>query len=158
MTRQEAGSAHLCAGRSNSRWPGVLEDLEYRPAKDGETELIYAAYSNAELRSEHRVDETNTTYNQVVLDAGWLLGWSRSEFEQPSLDKVVVISDPGTVTTDFRGDRFYWDIYYGIGISDKSLWLTYDLYLFEKYVDDTFVNAKLDFHYALRKIPASSMV
>lgn len=143
---------HLGTGSSSSRWPGVLEDVIYQTPRD-ETEIVYAEYRDVELRSEHRLDTVTTTYNQVTLNSDWFitpnfslcayLGWSNAQFDQPTLDKVFVISNPGTVYTDFRHDRFYGNIRYDIDTTSLENWRTWDLYLGEEYFQDTFADAKL---------------
>jgi iron complex outermembrane receptor protein len=151
---------HLGTGRSSSRWPGVLENLIYQDAKDGETELVYAEYSNAQLRSEHRTDRAKSSFDQLVIDGSWqlqeslnmklLLGWSKNQFELPVMDKVFVISEPGDISTNYLADRFYGGVEYSIDTTDPKLWSTYNLSLSEKYVDDEFYTTKLDLDYELQ--------
>lgn len=144
---------HLGTGSSSSRWPGVMEDLRYENVK-GEREIVYAEYSNAQLRSEHRQDKVTTTYQQINLKGSWQfsehatasasIAQSVSDFAQPTLDKVFLISKPGTIYTDFRRDRFYADIDYSIDTRQPENWQAWDVFLEEEYSRNRFNAATFD--------------
>ena len=150
---------HLSTRGSSITALGRVEDLEVFEL-NGHKEVIYGEFSDVTLRTESRIDKADTDYSQVVWDASWkvnhqlsfsgLLGWSKSEFDQPISDKVYYETRaPAGITTDFRQNRFYARNTYAIDTAESSLWEVSELDQREDLIVDEFENVKLDSIYLL---------
>ena len=150
---------HLATSGSSSTALGFIEDLEYVDV-NGDLEVHYGEFSDVPLRTETRLDEADTTFDQVVFDGDWqindsllmkgMLGWSLMEFDQPVLDKFYFQTREGQeLITDFRGDKFDPKLTYGFDTTDPNNWELREFDIREDYYTQQFTNLKLDFIYEI---------
>ena len=148
---------HLDTLGSSNTALGRVEDLEIREL-NGHKEVIYGEFSELTLRTESRIDQADTEFQQYVFDLDWqltdklkltgLLGWAKSDFDQPVSDKVYYQTrEPAGIITDFRSNRFYPTHTYSVDTTDPSLWRVRELDLREDRIVDEFDNWQLDFQY-----------
>lgn len=126
---------HLATNGSAGTALGTVNALEYLN-NNGDLEVVYGEFSNVDLTSESRIDQQNTEFYNLVADGEWqlsdsiqltgLLGKSRSNLQTPVSDKVY-LKHTGSITTDFRHDRFYGTNTYNFDTNDLSNWTLREL-------------------------------
>jgi iron complex outermembrane recepter protein len=132
---------HLATNGSASTALGRVNALEYID-NNGDLEVVYGEFSNVTLVSESRIDQQDTDFYNLVADAQWqpsehilvtgLIGKSRSNLETPVSDKAYLIHT-GSITTDFRRDRFYGTNTYDFDTNDPANWTLRELDFREDY-------------------------
>ena len=126
---------HLATNGSASTALGRVNALEYVDNND-DLEVVYGEFSNVALVSESRIDQQDTGFYNLVSDAQWqlndsiqlsgLLGKSRSDLQIPISDKAYLVHT-GSITTDFRRDRFYGSNSYDFDTNDLNNWTLREL-------------------------------
>lgn len=126
---------HLATNGSASTALGRVNALEYVD-NNGDLEVVYGEFSNVTLVSESRIDQQDTGFYNLVSDAQWqlsdstqltgLLGKSRSNLQIPISDKAY-LEHTGSITTDFRRDRFYGTNSYDFDTNDLNNWTLREL-------------------------------
>jgi iron complex outermembrane receptor protein len=126
---------HLATSGSASTALGRVNALEYID-NNGDLEVVYGEFSNVPLVSESRIDQQNSGFYNVVADGEWLLnnsiqltgllGKSRSDLQIPISDKAY-LEHTGSITTDFRRDRFYGSNRYDFDTNDLDNWTLREL-------------------------------
>lgn len=127
---------------------------------DSEKEVVYAEYKDATWRVETRQDYNESEFKQITFNSFWqtspdasfnfLLGVNSSDYRQPKLNKVNIITDGVDIITDFRKDRFY-----GLSHSpefdttDPTAFRVKDLYFQENEISSDMLTFKADFDYRL---------
>ncbi len=132
---------HLATNGSASTALGRVNALEYID-NNGDLEVVYGEFSNVALVSESRIDQQDTGFYNLVTDAEWqlsdniqltgLLGKSRSNLQIPVSDKAYLIHT-GSITTDFRRDRFYGTNSYDFDTNNLANWTLRELDFRESY-------------------------
>ncbi len=132
---------HLATNGSASTALGRVNALEY-VNNNGDLEVVYGEFSNLTLVSESRIDQQDTGFYNLVADAEWqlsdsvqltgLLGKSRSNLEIPVSDKAYLVHT-GSITTDFRHDRFYGKNTYDFNTNNPANWTLRELDFRESY-------------------------
>ncbi|GLS27297.1 TonB-dependent receptor [Marinibactrum halimedae] len=162
------GSSSTALGIDRNGTPnafGAIESIETRNI-GGDIELISGTFSNAPIRTEHRTDQADTTYNQIVFDVDWefaegwmgsaMLGYSKSEFDQPVSDKAYFRTIQGQTFTSDYSNREYAQFDYGFDLTDASFWEVQEVDLREDYFEDEFTNLKFDFEYEFTDVSTLS--
>ncbi len=150
---------HLDTAGSSSTALGFIEDLTVVD-NNGDLEAVAGTFSDVTIRTETRQDQADTTFEQYALQGEWyatdkltvkgLIGYEKSDFEQPQSDKIY-FQTTGGITTDFTQDRFYGVNSYDFDPADISNWSVRELDFREDYITSEFSNAKLDFEYAFNE-------
>lgn len=132
---------HLATNGSGSTALGKVNALEYID-NNGDLEVVYGEFSNVLLVSESRIDQQDTDFYNLAADAQWqlndriqltgLIGKSRSELQIPVSDKTY-LAHTGSITTDFRNDRFYGTNTYDFDTNDPANWILRELDFREDY-------------------------
>ena len=148
---------HLDTAGSSSTALGFVEDLTVVD-NNGDLEAVKGTFRDVTIRTETRRDQADTTFENISLTGKWfasenltvrgLVGYSKSDFDQPELDKVY-FQTTGGITTDYTQDRFYGVMTYDFDPADINNWRVRELDLREEYISSEFNTAKLDFTYTL---------
>ena len=136
--------------------PGVtrVNEVEINNAN----ELIYADYSDAQMATETRQQETSTRFVQGSLNGTWninsalnlhtLFGWANSDFEIPISHKIYTegVSD---ISVDYRPDRYYASIDYSSDTTDVNQWFFHEVDLEQYFAKSEyrFFSIDLDYQY-----------
>lgn len=93
--------------------------------------IVYADWSGVDMRNEAKHSEDETTFTQAVWNGSFeasdslrfraLVGYSRSEFEEPIFDKVFIQATNQNFSYDFRNGSPV-KTTYGFQPSDTSIW------------------------------------
>ncbi|MDG2527227.1 TonB-dependent receptor [Caulobacter endophyticus] len=115
--------------------------------------LVAADVSGVDMRSEHKFSHDKTTFTQAVFNGGYqvsdafkikaLLGYSKSEFEEPIFDKVFLQSTNKSIAYDFRGGRMGKNTY-NFDLTDPAQWGLMRADTREDYISSEYKTAKLD--------------
>lgn len=116
-----------------------------------QNELVFASYERARIASESRVQEVATDYQQWVwqvqsswgsgIDTLFLLGTERSGFAIPFSHKVYAETETA-LTADYRQDRYYPQVRYGVDLSAPELWRMSEIDLQSYRADSRFDHAE----------------
>ncbi len=150
---------HLATAGSSSTALGTVEEIEYELNGD-HYEFVSGTFSDLTLRTEHRYDIAETTYDQMVFDIDWqateklnvkwLVGASKSFFDLPVSDKAYLETIDGEeFSADYSGDEYNPDQSYGFDTTAESEWRVRELDFREDFYEDTYRNAKWDLEYDL---------
>jgi TonB-dependent receptor len=115
--------------------------------------LVAADVSGVDMRSEHKFSHDKTTFTQAVFNGGYqvtdafkikaLLGYSKSEFEEPIFDKVFLQSTNKSIKYDFRNSRMGQNTY-NFTLTDPTQWGLMRADTREDYISSEYKTAKLD--------------
>jgi len=104
----------------------ILNDVEVR----GDS-IVYADWSGVDMRNEAKHSEDKTTFTQAVWNGAYqatdslrftgLVGYARSEFEEPIFDKIFIQAVGQDFSYDYRGGNPV-KVGYGFDTTDPSLW------------------------------------
>ena len=118
--------------------------------------LVAADVSGVDMRSEHKFSHDKTTFTQAVFNGGYqvtdafkikaLLGYSKSEFEEPIFDKVFLQSTNKAIKYDFRNSRMGQNTY-NFTLTDPTQWGLMRADTREDYISSEYKTAKLDGDY-----------
>ena len=118
--------------------------------------LVAADVSGVDMRSEHKFSHDKTTFTQAVFNGGYqvtdafkikaLLGYSKSEFEEPIFDKVFLQSTNKAISYDFRNGRMGRNTY-NFDLTDPAQWGLMRADSREDYISSEYKTAKLDGDY-----------
>jgi iron complex outermembrane receptor protein len=115
--------------------------------------LVAADVSGVDMRSEHKFSHDKTTFTQAVFNGGYqvtdafeikaLLGYSKSEFEEPIFDKIFLQSTNKAIKYDFRNSRMGQNTY-NFDLTDPAQWGLMRADTREDYISSEYKTAKLD--------------
>jgi len=93
--------------------------------------IVYADWSGVDMRNEAKHSEDKTTFTQAVWNGAYqatdtlrftgLVGYARSEFEEPIFDKIFIQAVNQDFSYDYRGGNPV-KVGYGFDTTDPSLW------------------------------------
>lgn len=116
--------------------------------------LVYGAFTGVDLRTEHKHSYDKTTFTQAVFNGSYqlsraliargMVGYSRSDFQEPVFDKVFLQAPGKAFSYDMRNGATNT---YGFDITDPSQWSLMRADAREDAVINAFTTAKLDLDY-----------
>ncbi|HEY0682622.1 MAG TPA: TonB-dependent receptor [Steroidobacter sp.] len=117
--------------RANASGRGATDVLDYEIDENGT--MVYGVFNDVDVRSENRLDEWNTTFNQYSLTLDQeigdrvkinaLVGTSKSELEVERATTIILENfDSDNFVYDFRGNDQRPFVSYGFDISNPANW------------------------------------
>ncbi len=122
-------------------------------------ELVYGLYENARVATESRAQQTQTDYNQVVLNAktaindnlsvALVAGIEDSNFDIPLSNKIYT-KGQSNLSVDYRADRFFADIHYDNDLLAADMWQMQEIDLEEYSAHTRYQHAEISFEHQLK--------
>ena len=128
---------------------------------DANGNLVYGVFDNVDIRSESRVDELSTEFQQINLSGehrfsdsfklSGLIGHSSSVHDNPVQTTIIMDKlDADNYVWDYRGNSRLPSFNYGtVDVNDPTGWKLAEIRLRPQWVENTYDTAQLDFAWNL---------
>ncbi len=158
--RSEPFLEAISFARGNAAGRGSTDVLDYEIDSNGT--MVYGRFNDVDVRSENRLDEWNTEFNQYSLsmqhefsgrfkiDA--LVGTSKSELEVERATTIILENfDSDNFVYDFRGSSRNPFVSYGFDVSDPANWRVSEVRERPSEQSNEFDTARVDTTFALNE-------
>lgn len=141
--------------RGDQSTPIIVDQTKVLDAEiNTHQELVYGLYENARVATESRAQQTQTDYNQVVLNATTAIndslsisivaGIEDSNFDIPLSNKIYT-KGQSNLSVDYRADRFFADIHYDNDLLAADMWQMQEIDLEEYSAHTRYQHAEVSF-------------